>query len=389
MASLVTDASHSLPPLGRMLAVAGPSITDHEINAVTEAVRSAWYESANEANDRFERSFARYVGRRHAVSLPSCTSALHLALSASGVGPGDEVIVPDSTWIASAAPIMYVGATPVFVDVHDATWCLDPRSVEAAITDRTRAVIAVDLYGGMVRFDELMAVCSARDILIIEDSAEAIGSGYQGRPAGSFGMCSTFSFHGSKTLTTGEGGMLVTDDGELYERVLHLRDHGRRPGDVTFFNTEVAFKYKMSSLQAALGQAQLERIDELVASKRRIFHWYQERLAGESALSLNAEPDGTYNSYWMSTVILDPSVSKGRDALIRDLARVGVATRPFFHPLSALPAFAGAKDADRARSANPVSSAIGARGINLPSALRLTEAEVDYACDQLMEFISR
>lgn len=383
----MTDTSKSQTPLARALPVAGPSITDHEIDAVAEAVRSAWYESANEVTDRFERSFAEYVGRRHAVALPSCTSALHLALAASGVGPGDEVIVPDATWIASAAPVSYMGATPVFVDVDPVTWCLDPISVQASVTERTRAVIAVDLYGGMVRFGELRKICGPLGIVVVEDAAEAIGSSYRGRLAGSFGSCSTFSFHGSKTLTTGEGGMFVTDDDDLHQRVLHLRDHGREPGDVTFFNTEVAFKYKMSSLQAALGQAQLDRIDELVAAKRQIFAWYQERLSGVPTITLNAEPDGTFNSFWMSTVVVNESVPIDRAELIDRLARVGIATRPFFHPLSALPAYATAVDAPRARTANVVSRAIGARGLNLPSALRLTESDVDYVCERLVDLI--
>ena len=368
----------------RDLAVAGPSITDHEVDLVTAAVRSAWYESAGEVNDRFESSFADYVGRRHAVSLPSCTSALHLALAALDVGAGDEVIVPDATWIASSAPISYVGATLVFADVDPLTWCVDGRVVSDLITERTRAVIAVDLYGSMADFHGLRSVCDPLGIAVIEDAAEAIGSAVQDRLAGSFGIASTFSFHGSKTLTTGEGGMLVTDDDSLHARVLHLRDHGRRPGDTTFFNTEVGFKYQMSSLQAALGQAQLDRIDELVTAKRRLFGWYQERLCETDALTLNAEPAGTTNSYWMTTVVVDQAVPVERDELADRLAAAGISTRPFFHPLSALPAYADAADGPRARAANSVSRALGERGINLPSALRLSENDVDYACAQLL-----
>ena len=387
VADLVTGPDPDLARPARALPVAGPSITDHEIDAVTEAVRSAWYESANEVTDRFEASFAVYVGRRHAVTVPSCTAALHLALAALGIGEGDEVVVPDATWIASSAPITYVGATPVFADIDPVTWCVDPASVRSVITERTRAVIAVDLYGGMVRFGELREICDPLGVAVIEDAAEAIGSAHHGRLAGSFGAMSTFSFHGSKTLTTGEGGMLVTDDDEVHQRVLQLRDHGRRPGDTTFFNTEVAFKYKMSALQAALGQAQLDRIDELVASKRQIFEWYSERLGDVEHLTLNSEPDHTFNSYWMSTVVLGAEVPVERDALIDQLARSGIATRPFFHPLSALPAYADATDAPRARDANAISREVGRRGLNLPSALRLTEDEVDYACRRLMEII--
>ncbi|MGH7750214.1 MAG: DegT/DnrJ/EryC1/StrS family aminotransferase, partial [Candidatus Dormibacteria bacterium] len=229
----------------RLIPVAGPWITDREIAYVAEAAETAWYENASSFNERFEAAFAAVVGRRHAISLPSCTSGLHLALLAAGVGPGDEVIVPDCTWIATAAPIQYVGATPVFADIDPVTWCLSARSLEAAITQRTRAVIAVDLYGSMPEMDDLLDVCARHGIALIEDAAEALGSRWRDRPAGGFGIASVFSFHGSKTVTTGEGGMVVTDDTALHRRMLVLRDHGRAPGDVAFFNQEVAFKYRM------------------------------------------------------------------------------------------------------------------------------------------------
>jgi perosamine synthetase len=207
--------------------VAGPSITQKEIDYVTDAVTNAWYCQANVYHELFEKAFADYLGVRHAVCLPSCTSAIHLALLALGLGPGDEVIVPDATWIASAAPITYVGATPVFADIDERTWCLSSKSFEACITPRTRAVIPVDLYGNMPDMDAIEEIARRRGIAILEDAAEAIGSEYKGRKAGSFGDASVFSFHGSKTLTTGEGGMLVTDDDKLFERAWLLCDHGR------------------------------------------------------------------------------------------------------------------------------------------------------------------
>ncbi len=374
-------------PLGRRISVAGPSITDHEVSAVAEAVRSSWYEHANDAVREFEASFARLTERQFAVALPSCTSALHLALAALGVGPGDEVIVPEATWIASSAPISYVGASPVFADIDPVTWCLDATSVERCITARTRAVIAVDLYGGMPDYSQLAQLCALHDIALIEDAAEAVGSAFDGRPAGAFGAVATFSFHGSKTLTTGEGGMLLTDDAALHERVQVLRDHGRLPGDFSFRNEEVAFKYKMSSMQAALGQAQLDRIDELVEGKRQIFEWYRARLSDVDGITLNAEPDGTVNSYWMSTVVVDPGRDLPKEAIGAALAEHGIDTRPFFHPLSSLPAYYALAEAGRARDANHVSRQICAHGINLPSALRLAEEEVDYVCDRLVDVL--
>lgn len=367
--------------------IAGPSITETEVAAVENAVREAWYGEANRPIERFEQNFASQVGRRFAISLPSCTSGLHLVLAALGIGPGDEVVVPDATWIASAAPISYVGATPVFADVHPDTWCLTDDSLKKALSERTRAVIAVDLYGGMPDFDALQRTCEDAQIHLIEDAAEAIGSLHRGRPAGSFGSASAFSFHGSKTLTTGEGGMVVTDDESLYERMMVLRDHGRRPGDVAFFNNEVAFKYKMSALQAALGDAQLSRLSELVEMKRTIFDWYRARLGSTAAVTLNAEPEGTLNSYWMTTAVIDPGCGLTKVEIGEQLERAGIATRPFFHPLSGIPAYANHPQAGTAAASNPVSYRLGTYGINLPSALCLTEQDVDRVCTELLRVL--
>ena len=360
--------------------VAGPWITAKEVEYVADAAANAWYGEANRYHARFEAAFAAYVGRRHAMALPSCTSALHLALLGLGVGPGDEVIVPDVTWIASAAPITYVGATPVFADIDPETWCLDPGSFEANITPRTRAAIVVDLYGGMPEMEAILRAADRRGVAVIEDAAEAVGSESRGRKAGGFGVASTFSFHGSKTLTTGEGGMLVTDDDALYRRCQSLRDHGRPPGDRHFRNTEVAQKYKMSSLQAALGLAQLERVDELVGRKREIFGWYRDRLAGLPGVRLNAEPAGTKNSYWMSTIVLDEGQGPSKDRLMEHLADRGIDSRPFFHPLSSLPAYEATPGVDRSRRENRNSYRVSPGGINLPSALSLTEDDVDRVC---------
>ena len=366
--------------------VAGPWITDKEVAYVADAAATAWYGDANKYNRRFEDAFAAYVGRAHAMALPSCTSAIHLALAALDVGPGDEVIVPDLTWIASAAPISYVGATPVFCDVEPDTWCMSAKSFEQCITPRTRAAIPVDLYGGMPDMDAVLEVAARHSVALIEDAAEAIGSEYHGHRAGAFGTASVFSFHGSKTLTTGEGGMLVTDDAALFERAQVLRDHGRKPGDRYFYNNEVAFKYKMSSLQAALGLAQLERIDELVARKREIFGWYRKHLLGVPGITLNAEPARTLNTYWMVTVVLDPAAG-GKQELMTHFDTLGIDSRPVFHPLSSLPAYASVPAAATARSRNPESYRLGSQGVNLPSALNLSEADVREVCDSLTSFM--
>jgi perosamine synthetase len=361
--------------------ISGPWITEKEIAYVTDAVTNAWYGNHNLYHDRFERAFAAYVGVRHAVSLPSCTSAIHLSLAALGVGPGDEVIVPDVTWIATAAPIQYVGATPVFADIDRASWCLSASSFEAAITPRTKAVIVVDLYGNLPDTAALLAIAKARGIAVIEDAAEAHGSEQHGRKAGSFGDTGVFSFHGSKTMTTGEGGMLVTDRTDLFERVMFLRDHGRLPGDRFFFNQEVAFKYKMSSMQAALGLAQLERIEELVERKRQIFAWYRDELSAVPELVLNSEAPGTKNTYWMVSAITRRDLGLSKQRWMELLTQNQIDCRPFFHPLSSIPAYRETAQAKAAAARNTVSYELSPWGINLPSALNLDQATVARVCE--------
>ncbi len=367
--------------------VAGPWITEKEIQYVNDAVANAWYGNANMYHERFEKAFADYVGTKYAIALPTCTSALHLSLLALDIKPGDEVIVPDATWIATSAPISYVGATPVFADIDSDTWCLSAQSFEACITPSTKAVIPVDLYGGMPDMDAIHRIARRHKIAMIEDAAEALGAEYKGKRAGSFGGTGVFSFHGSKTVTTGEGGMLVTDREDLYKRIQLLRDHGRQPGDRMFWNTEVAYKYKMSSMQAALGLAQLERIDELLEHKRQQFEWYKEELALIDGITLNAEPAGTLNTYWMVTVVLDPKFGLNKMQLMERLSQHGMDTRPFFHPLSSIPAYEDSKQARIARERNTVVYRISPYAINLPSALSLGRDDIQYVCNTIKEIL--
>jgi len=367
--------------------VAGPWITEKEIQYVADAVTNAWYGNANMYHERFEKAFAAYIGRRHAIALPSCTSALHLALLASNVGIGDEVIVPEATWIATSAPISYVGATPVFADIDPHTWCLDAGSFEAKITPKTRAVIIVNLYGNMPDMDAILQIADRHGIAIIEDAAESIGSEYKGRKAGSFGLASAFSFHGSKTLTTGEGGMLLTDDEDVCQRCLFLRDHGRAPGEKQFWNTEAAYKYKMSSMQAALGLAQLERVEELVERKRQIFSWYKEALADTEDIALNNEAPGVKNTYWMVTAVLAPKMGWTKERLIAAMAKQNIDCRPFFYPLSSLPAYENLEQAAIARSRNTIAYRLSPWAINLPSGLNLTRALVERVTDALKSLL--
>ncbi len=347
-----------------------PSITELEVSYVTDAARHGWGARCYEYIERFERGFEQHLGVAHAMATSSCTGALHMGLVALGVGPGDEVIVPEITWIASAAPVVHVGAKPVFVDVLPDTWCLDPSRVEAAITPRTRAIIAVHVYGNVCDMAALKAIADRHQLPLIEDAAEALGSQWQGRAAGSIGTFATFSFHGTKTMTTGEGGMFVTQDAALYDRVLTLSNHGRAKGNTRqFWPDMVGFKYKMSNLQAAVGCAQLERLPELIARKRQVFQAYQERLR-DLPLRMNPEPDGVVNGYWMPSIVCDAASGVGRDALLQAFAAKDIDGRVFFWPLSSLPMFDACPE-------NTVASDLAERSINLPSYHDMDMADID------------
>ncbi len=367
-------------PAPERIPVAGPWVTDLEVRYVAEAAAGDWYSNAGRSVGQFETEFADYLGTGFAAAVPHCTSALHLAMLALGIGPGDEVIVPEATWVATAAPITYVGATPVFADIDVDTWCMSPESLTKCLSPRTKAIATVDLYGGMPDMAALTSV--AEGIPIIEDAAQSIGGKLHGHLAGTLGDIGTFSFHGTKTLTTGEGGMVVTNRSDLAERIFRLRDHGRTPADHRYFTTEeVGFKYRMSSLQAAFGRAQLARIDELLDKKRQIFEWYEYRLADVPGVRLNHRQDGVRNTFWMVTAVFDRSYGLTARRLMEFFDLHMVDTRPFLPPLSSLPAFAGYETATDAAYRNPTAYDIAARSINLPSALVLTETQVDRVCD--------
>jgi perosamine synthetase len=352
-----------------------PSITELEVGYATDAARNGWGERCYEYIHRFEALFSAHLGVRHAIATSSCTGALHMGLAALGIGPGDEVILADTNWIASVAPVVHVGATPVFVDILPESWCLNPDRVLDAITPRTRAILAVHLYGNLCDMDRLLEIGREHGIAVIEDAAEALGSIYHGRRAGSMGRFATFSFHGSKTATTGEGGMFVTDDAELYETVLTLSNHGRRRQQPRQFWPEVlGFKYKMSNIEAAIGCGQMERIDELLQRKQVIFDNYRNRLESHAALSMNPEPPGTTNGAWMPTVVFNARTGVSRERLQAAFAADNIDARVFFHPLSSLPMFSAAC------ATNVHAADIPKRAINLPSFHDMSEDEQDRVC---------
>ncbi len=358
-----------------------PSITELEVDYATDATRNGWGEHCYDFLNRFEAQFRDYLGVRHAIATSSCTGALHMGLAALGIGPGDEVILADTNWVASVAPVVHLGAEPVFVDILADSWCLDPDQVEAAITPRTKAILAVHLYGNLCAMDRLLAIGRERGIPVVEDAAEAIGALWHGQRAGSIGAFGAFSFHGTKTLTTGEGGMFVTDDDALYERVLTLSNHGRARGQKRqFWPDIVGYKYKMSNVQAAIGCGQLERIAELETRKHEILQRYRALLAGCPGVSMNPEPPGTRNGAWMPTVVFAPETGVTRERLQASFAALDIDARVFFHPLSSLPMFAP-------RSGGALAADIPRRAINLPSFHDMTDAEQQRVVAPLRELL--
>lgn len=347
-----------------------PSITEREVRYATDAAANGWGERCYEYITRFEDAFRQHLGVKHAIATSSCTGALHMGLAALGVGPGDEVILADINWIASAAPITYLGAKPVFVDILPDSWCIDPEKAAAAITPKTKAIIAVHLYGNLSDMNELLAIGTKHRIPIIEDAAEAIGSVYHSQRAGSMGLFGVFSFHGTKTITTGEGGMFVTNNDALYHKVLTLSNHGRDSAQTKqFWPDMVGFKYKMSNIQAAIGCAQMERIDELITQKRRIFNAYKKAFQGLS-VKMNPEYERTVNGYWMPTIIVNEEVPFDRNLLMEEFNKNEIDGRVFFWPLSLLPMF-------MEKPENKISYGIYQRAVNLPSYHELSDKAIE------------
>ncbi|MBY5818281.1 DegT/DnrJ/EryC1/StrS family aminotransferase [Rhizobium leguminosarum] len=360
-----------------------PSITALETDYAADAAANGWGARCYDYINRFEREFGAYLGSGFAITTSSCTGAMHMGLAALGIGPGDEVILADTNWVATVAPIRHLGATPVFADVLPDTWCIDPAAVERSITPRTRAIIATHIYGNLCDMDALIDIGKRTGIAVIEDAAEAIGSVWRGRRAGSIGTFGTFSFHGTKTLTTGEGGMFVTSDADLYEKVLTLSNHGRaRSQKKQFWPDAIGFKYKMSNIQAAIGCAQLERIEELVSRKREILAAYMVRLSTLNGISMNPEYTGTINGAWMPTAVFHPATGINREMLQQAFEAANIDARVFFHPLSGLSMFAE-------KPANVNAWSIPERAINLPSYHDMSEADIDRVAETLISVVRR
>lgn len=355
----------------RFFPVSQPAIGEKEIAYVTDAVTSGWVSSIGRYIEEFEKSFADFCGTKYALALSNGTTALHLALVSAGIKTHDEVIIPDLTFVATANAVTYTGARAVPVDIDSKTLCIDIGSMEAAITPRTRAIIPVHLYGHSAKMDALMTIAKRKGLLVIEDAAEAHGAEYKGRRVGAIGDCGVFSFYGNKVITSGEGGMMTTDNQKLYQRAKLLRDHAMSP-QKRYWHTEVGFNYRMTNLQAALGVAQMSRIHEFLQKRQLIMQWYRKFLGAEPKLRLNYEEPDTKNVYWMICLEIDGLKDEQRGVLMGKLREVGVDTRPYFYPISDMPMYQ--------RAATPVAHAVSQRGMNLPSYTDLIEADVEEIC---------
>ena len=353
--------------------VSRPSIGDKEVSYVNDAVRSGWVSSLGPFIEQFEKRFAEFCGTRYALTASNGTTALHLALVASGIKRGDEVIVPDLTFVATANAVSYIGARPVMVDIDSETLCIAPDAIEKAITSHTRAIVPVHLYGHPADMDPINKIAKQHGLCVIEDAAEAHGAEYRGRRVGGLGLCGVFSFYGNKVITTGEGGMITTDDETVFKTAKRLRDHAMS-ATKRYWHEEIGYNYRMTNLQAALGVAQMERIDEFMAKRREIMGWYRTGLEKHPRLRLNRDADWALNAYWMICVEVEGMNDAKRQSLMTSLRNRGVDSRPYFYPMSDMPMYPD--------TATPVAHRFSEAGLNLPSYVDLTEKDVQFICAQ-------
>jgi perosamine synthetase len=358
---------------------AGPTISTLEISFVNDAVRNGWNSKHSDFINLFESSFAEYVGSKYAMTTSSCTGALHIALLALGVTEGDEVIVPEVTWVATASAVRYVGATPVFAEIDPKTWTISLDSIKKLVSNKTKVIIPVHLYGYAANIIEINNFAKSLNIYVIEDAAPAIGTKIENKFVGTIGDIGCFSFQGAKMLVTGEGGMFVTNDESLYKKAKKIQDHGRKPG--TFWIEELGYKYKMSNIQAALGYAQLLRVENQIFRKRRINNWYREGLKIVPGITFQEELHKTKSICWMTSIKLENSVKIDRDELIHKLSKFGIDSRPVFPAISQYSFWNSNTDPQ------PHALEIGNRSINLPSGVNISKSTLDFVISKLIEII--
>jgi perosamine synthetase len=374
---------------------ASPSISEQDIELVNEALRFGWQDKMNYHSDMFVAEFSEVVGTKYCLPTAHCTDAIHLALLSLDIGSGDEVIVPDLTWVASAAPITYTGAVPVFADVDPINWCLSAESIERCITSRTKAVVVVDLLGNTPDWDEVRELCDRRGIVIIEDAAEGLGATYNGQSAGTFGLVSLFSFNATKLIMAGQGGALCTNDAEIYKKAKLFSHHGIDKANTGryYWSTEIGYNYNWTNLQAALALSQLRRIDELISYKRRLFKNYQTGLADIADIALSPTKQNVQSTYWITTAILSEKYDLTKEQVIEFFHTNRIDLRPLFYPISSMPPFKRYNSTDDMSVINPVAYRLSQLGVCLPNGNNLTAQDISRVCatfkDCLNGFVRR
>ena len=369
-----------------MILTAGPSITKKEISYVNDAVKNGWNKNWNNYLKKLESSFRNYYKVKYAIPTSSCTGGMHLILKALGIKKGDEVIVPDTTWVATASVVKYVGAKIVFADIDPETWTICPKSIEKKIKHKTKAIIAVHLYGHPSKMDEIVKISKRYSIHLIEDAAPAIGAKYNDKLVGTFGIAAAFSFQGAKLVVSGEGGMIITSSSSLNKKIKQLAAHGRGNNKKkgAFWIEKIGYKYSMSNIQAALCLAQFERLKELVDKKRKIFSWYEKKFKGLSEVRLNKEIKPAKSIYWMTSIMLvKKKLEKNINAVLlaRILKKKGIDTRPIFPSISTYPMW---------KSKNKFfSKELAKYGLNLPSGHNLSKKQVDYVADTIIKTLTK
>ncbi|MDB0053306.1 DegT/DnrJ/EryC1/StrS family aminotransferase [Alphaproteobacteria bacterium] len=355
-----------------------PKLSGNEKRYVNECLDTTWISSKGKFISKFEEKFSKFLNVDYSTSVSNGTVALHLALATLGIGKGDEVIVPTLTYIASVNAIAYVGAEPVFADSHSKTWNIDPSKLLELITPKTKAIMVVHLYGNSCDMDNILKICQERNIFIIEDAAEAFGTKYNNKYIGTFGDVATFSFFGNKTITTGEGGMLVTNNKLLIEKANHLKNQGVS-SNKEYWHDVIGFNYRMTNICAAIGLAQLERAKQILSKKRVIFNWYLEYLKGTD-IQFQKLYSLSISSYWMVAVLASTKAKK--DGLRNYLKSNGVETRPMFFPVHKMPAFYSA-------SSFPVAEQLSRRGLYLPSYPGLSKTDVEIICNLIIDYLNK
>ena len=355
-----------------------PSLSGNEKKYVNECLDTNWISSKGKFVSLFEEKFANYIGCKHALTVSNGTVALHLALLALGISEGDEVIAPTLTYIASVNAIVYTGDTPVFVDSLANTWQMDPEDVLKKITPKTKAIMAVHLYGHPCDMEKLTEIARKYNIFLIEDCAEAFGSKFKNQHVGTFGDIATFSFYGNKTITAGEGGMVVTNDDTLYDRAMHLKGQGLAKHR-QYWHDIIGYNYRMTNICAAIGLAQLEQADQFIEKKRQIAQMYKEGLRN-SPVEFHLEIGDVFHSYWMCSILVPKA--EQRDGLRDHLEQNGIETRPLFYPVHTMPMYSSKYQK------HAIAENLGWRGINLPSWPGLQQQQVSYICDRIKQFFS-